>query len=186
MLTFVRGQPPHGIEAILALQRPLRAAGLAVQRIALDVADHVPVHRDLVHVARAVAEPLQLFAAGQGAVAALAQRVVAVAPDQWLWQGLAGCRLRVGQVLLHLFGELAQRVIGKAHAGRAIERLAHAPQAVVGVVAGRFGVGQGGSGWMVLIPLVASTWRLVAGIFDGDEFVVRVVVVAVLFSLPDE
>ena len=119
-------------------------------------------------------------------MAALAQRVVAVAPDQWLWQGLAGCRLRVGQVLLHLFGELAQRVIGKAHAGRAIERLAHAPQAVVGVVAGRFGVGQGGSGWMVLIPLVASTWRLVAGIFDGDEFVVRVVVVAVLFSLPDE
>ena len=75
-------------------------------------------------------------------MAALAQRVVAVAPDQWLWQGLAGCRLRVGQVLLHLFGELAQRVIGKAHAGRAIERLAHAPQAVVGVVAGRFGVGQ--------------------------------------------
>ena len=66
----------------MALQAGLGAAGFAVQRVALDVADHMPVGADLVHVACAVAEPAQLPPAGQAAVGAVAQRIVAVG---WGW-----------------------------------------------------------------------------------------------------
>ena len=71
---------------------------------------------------------------------AAAQRVVAVAPDQRLGLGLACCR---GQVLLHFFGELPECIVGKAYTGRAIGGQCHAAQAVVLVVAGRLGVGEG-------------------------------------------
>ena len=109
-----------------------------MQRVALDVADHMPVGADLVHVACAVAEPAQLPPAGQAAVGAVAQRVVAVAPDERLGLGLASGGLGQ-QVLLHFFVELAERIVGKAHAGCAVGRQRHAAQAVVLVVAGRLG-----------------------------------------------
>jgi len=68
------------VVAVVALQSALRALDLLVQGIALDVREHVPVHPDLVQVARAVVEPLHVPATGHAAVGAVAQRVVGMAP----------------------------------------------------------------------------------------------------------
>ena len=80
-----------------------------MQRVALDVAECVPVQADVVQVARAVVQPLQVLAAGQFGADAVAQRVVLVL--QAAGKALAGaCLLR----------ELAQQVVGQCGAAAAV------------------------------------------------------------------
>ena len=124
----MRHQPAHRVPAVAALQGPLRALDLLVQRIAFDVREHVPVHADLVQVARAVVEPLHVPATGHAAVGAVAQRIVGMAPGVASERGFPTRR----QVLLHLFGEARERVVGEVHAGIGIAGVQHAAQQVVG------------------------------------------------------
>ena len=57
---------------------PLGAQGLAVQRVALEVADHAPVQVDLVQVPAAVVEVVEGTPVRQGGAGAVAQSVVGV------------------------------------------------------------------------------------------------------------
>lgn len=75
---LVRGEAAHGVPAIAAGQSALGAFDFLVQGVAFDVAEHLAVGEDLVQVARAVVEPLDVAAPGQPAVRAVAQFIVAV------------------------------------------------------------------------------------------------------------
>ncbi len=116
------------IVAGVALQSALRALDLLVQGIALDVREHVPVHPDLVQVARAVVEPLHVPSAGHATVGAVAQRVVGMTPGVAPERRFPTRRL----VLLHLFRQARERVVAEVHAGIGIAGVQHAAQQVVG------------------------------------------------------
>ena len=101
-----------------------------MQRVALDVAECVPVQADVVQVARAVVQPLQVLAAGQFGADAVAQRVVLVL--QAAGKALAGaCLLR----------ELAQQVVGQCGAAAAVVDGFDQPPGAVPAVAGEFVLG---------------------------------------------
>ncbi len=71
-------EPPGGVVAVLALQQALPALGLPVELVSLDVGESAPIQVDLVQVARAVVQAVQVPPIGQAGPGAGAQAVVAV------------------------------------------------------------------------------------------------------------
>ena len=126
----LRREPAQRVMAIAAVQGPLRSERLAVQRIALDVADDLAIQADLVQVARAVVEPAQALAAGQLSLNAVAQGVVLV--PEGAGQALAGaCFLQ----------QPAQQVVGQGGLAALAVGSFDQPPGSVPAVAGEFVLG---------------------------------------------
>jgi len=92
------GFTTHGVIAKTTGERALGAQHLAVQVIALHVADELAVEVELVQVAAAVVQVVQVLAGGQGQRGQVAQRIVVVG------QSALGCGL---------LDQATQQVVGK-------------------------------------------------------------------------
>ena len=104
-------EPPGGVVAVLALQQALPALGLPVELVSLDVGEHAPIEVDLMQVARAVVQVVQVPPIGQAGLGAGAQAVVAVFDAL----GLAACMaIGTGEGLLG--AQQAARVPFEVHA----------------------------------------------------------------------